>query len=61
MAARTACSARSIARHTTGIVGQNSSLPAIAQVSTSVAETQPDTAAWKANLRQRPRFTCAAP
>ena len=58
---QTACSARSIARQTTGITGQNAPLPAIAQVSTSVAEIQPDTAARNANLRQRPRRTCAAP
>jgi hypothetical protein len=61
MPASMACRPRSIARHTTGIVGQNSSLPAIAQVTTSVALTQLESAAWTANLRQRPGLTCAAP
>ena len=42
-------------------MGQNSSLPAIAQVRISVRLTQENTAAWTANLRQRPGRTLKAP
>jgi hypothetical protein len=43
------------------MVGQNSSLPAIAQVTISVAVTRENNAAWIANLRQRPGRTLNVP
>ena len=44
-----------------GITGQNPSLPASAQVTINVALIHENSAAWTANLRQRPGRTLNAP